>query len=117
VSVIIPAYNAARSLAKCIDSVLGQSLRALEVIVVNDGSTDETKRVAEGFADQIVFTEQSNQGQGAARNAGLHLSRGKYVTFLDADDYWLPCFLERCVAFLDSHPEAIAVSTGIIVHS
>jgi len=113
VSVIIPAYNAENSLRVCIDSALGQTLKPCQVLVINDGSTDTTGEIARGYGDKITYIEQENQGQGAARNKGLRCARGKYVAFLDADDYWLKDFLDTCVAFLEKHKEVIAVSTGI----
>jgi glycosyltransferase involved in cell wall biosynthesis len=66
------------------------------------------------YVDRIIYRKQKNQGQGSARNAGLQLAVGNYVAFLDADDYWKPTFLERCVAFLKAHPECVAVNTGLI---
>lgn len=110
VSVIIPACNAEHSLRQCIESVLGQLHNAIEVCVVNDGSSDGTATVARSFGDRIVYHEQENMGQGAARNRGLEIASGDYVAFLDADDYWLPGFLEKTVAFLDAHPDVVAVS-------
>jgi glycosyltransferase involved in cell wall biosynthesis len=114
VSVIIPACNSAGSLAEAIDSVLSQELVPMEVIVVNDGSTDATGEVAGSYGERIVYMEQHNLGQGAARNAGLRIARGEFIAFLDADDYWRLAFLRTCVGLLQSHPEVIAVSTGLI---
>lgn len=115
VSVIIPTYNSAVSLAHSIDSALDQTLKPKEIIVINDGSTDNTTEIVGNYKDKILYLEQANQGQGAARNAGLRVAVGKYVAFLDADDYWLPDFLWSCVEFLEVHPEAIAVNTGQII--
>lgn len=115
VSVIIPVYNSAVSLGRAIDSVLGQSHQPLEIIVINDGSTDNSAEVTAGYGDKIIYIEQDNQGQAAARNAGLRISHGKYIAMLDADDYWLPGFLDKCVNFLEKNPKAIAVSTGQII--
>lgn len=115
VSVIIPAYNVAVSLGRCIDSALSQTVRPAQIIVINDGSTDHTAQVAKPYGDNIIYIEQENQGQGAARNVGLRVAERKYVAFLDADDYWLPDFLRNCVEFLETHHEAIAVSTGQII--
>jgi len=112
VSVIVPVYNCAGSLPRCIESALSQDPAPSEVIVVNDGSTDNVREVAAGYGNRIVYLEQANQGQGAARNAGLRVASGRYVAFLDSDDYWLPGFIRACVSFLEAHPEAIAVSTG-----
>ncbi len=115
VVVIIPAFNAARSLSQTLDSALSQTLRPAQIIVINDGSTDETCAVARAYGDRITYLEQENAGQGAARNRGLQVAAGKYVAFLDADDYWRPGFLEHCVYFLEQHPEAVAVNTGLII--
>jgi glycosyltransferase involved in cell wall biosynthesis len=115
VSVIIPAYDVAVSLGRCLDSVFQQDLHTLQVIVINDGSTDNTPEVAKSYGDRIIYIEQENQGQGAARNTGLRAARGDYVVFLDADDYWLTGFLSTCIDFLQQQPEAIAVSTGQII--
>lgn len=112
VSVIIPAYNCASSLGRCLDSVFSQDRKPLQVIVINDGSTDDTAEKAQIYEDKIIFLEQENQGQGAARNAGLKIATGEYVAFLDADDYWLPGMLSKCVDYLTEHKDAVAVSTG-----
>ncbi len=115
VSVIMPTYNSAASLGRCIDSALAQELQPAEVIVINDGSTDDTETVARKYGDRIVYLQQDNQGQGAARNAGLRKATGRFVAFLDADDYWLPGFLKKCVDFLVTHSEAVAVNTGFTI--
>lgn len=115
VSVIVPAFNAESSLAQCIESALAQTHRPLEIIVIDDGSTDDTDRVARNFGDAIIYLKQSNQGQGAARNMGLQNAHGEFIAFLDADDYWRQGFLQRCVWFLNTYPQAVAVSTGLII--
>jgi glycosyltransferase involved in cell wall biosynthesis len=114
VSVIIPAHNAEGCLRTAVDSAWAQQWAPREVIVINDGSTDATAAVARSYGDRIVYLEQENLGQGAARNAGLAIAQGAYIAFLDADDYWKPEFLVACVEFLRTHAEAIAVSTGLI---
>ncbi len=114
VSVIIPTYNSAISLCRAIDSALSQEHKPSEIIVINDGSTDDTPNVVKNYGDNIIYIEQDNQGQGSARNAGLKVATGRFVAFLDADDYWHPGFLKRCVDFLEEHEEAVAVSTGVI---
>ncbi len=114
VSVIIPAYNVESCLKRCLDSVFAQTVGPAQVIVINDGSTDRTAEVAQSYGEQVVYLEQDNQGQGAARNAGLRIATGEYIAFLDADDYWLPGFLEATTAFLSEHEEAMAVNTGLI---
>jgi glycosyltransferase involved in cell wall biosynthesis len=104
VTVIIPAYNAERFIVQALDSVLAQTYEDYEIIVVDDGSTDDTKSVAEEYARQdprIKVIQQPNQGVGAARNAGINIARGKYVAPLDADDIWFPTKLEKQVALLE----------------
>lgn len=115
VSVIIPAYNSASSIEICINSVLNQTFENFEIIVIDDGSTDNTSTILLSYKDKIVHLEQNNQGQGAARNAGLEIACGKFVAFLDSDDYWIPDFLATTVKFLEINPEAVAVNTGYII--
>jgi glycosyltransferase involved in cell wall biosynthesis len=108
VSVIIPAFRSAGYIAETLSTVFNQSYRDFEVIVVNDGSPD-TAQLVEALApvrDRIVYVEQENGGAGAARNAGLARARGDLVAFLDADDRWLPGFLESQVRFLEAHPDS-----------
>jgi len=112
ISVIVPIYNAEIILPRCLDSVFNQSYAPEQVIVINDGSIDNSQKVIESYKDRIEYIEQSNQGPGATRNAGLRAARCDYVAFLDADDYWLPEFLNECVQFLDVRREAVAVTTG-----
>ena len=97
VSVIIPAYNAAKYIGEALDSVLNQTFASHELIVINDGSpdTDELERELERYPTIIRYIKQENRGAAAARNAGLRCARGEYVAFLDADDKWLPNFLEE----------------------
>ncbi|MGA7870999.1 MAG: glycosyltransferase [Candidatus Binatus sp.] len=103
-SVIIPAYNAAATIAGTVDSVVGQTLQDFEIICVDDGSTDRTRAILEGYGDRVRLVEQANGGPAAARNNGARHSSGEYVAFLDADDVWMPQFLERSVAALDADP-------------
>lgn len=109
-SIIIPAYNSAASVHVAIESALQQTRSPLEVIVVDDGSTDDTAQVIASFGDRVMHLSQANAGQGAARNNGLAVARGEFVALLDADDYWQPGFLERMEGFLDAHPQAVAAS-------
>ena len=94
ISVVVPAYNAGRYLARAIESILAQSLQAHEVIVVDDGSTDDTVAVAQSFGDRVKVIAQPNQGAPAARNRGLEEASGNQIAFLDSDDAWLPTKLE-----------------------
>lgn len=105
ISVIIPCYQQGRFLAEAIDSVLQQGRDDLEVIVVNDGSTDETDSVARSYGDRIVYIFQENHGLSSARNAGIRAARGQYIAFLDSDDAYLPGTIDKLVAYLDHHPD------------
>lgn len=105
VSVIIPAYNCEDFLAEAIESVLAQTYLPVEIIVVDDGSTDRSGDVAKGFKDSGVrYFYQPNSGAGAARNQGTNLARGSYFAFLDADDVWLPDKLTLQMAAFDDDP-------------
>ncbi len=109
-SVVIPAYNAARYVQQAIRSVHAQSRRADEVVVVNDGSTDETAAVLASLPGIKVVT-QSNHGLSAARNAGTQAATGDFIVLLDADDYWHPQHLEVISRVLHSDPEARWIGT------
>jgi len=105
VSVIIPAYNVAPFIAEALDSVLAQSFKDHEIIVINDGSPDtpELERALEPYREHIVYLKQNNRGAAAARNTGLYVARGEFVAFLDADDWWLPGFLHVQMQFIKQH--------------
>lgn len=105
VSVIIPAYNAAPYLSEAVESVFRQTFSDFEALVIDDGSTDETPRIAERFRPRLAYCRTEHQGRAAARNEGLRRARGEYVAFLDADDVWEPDRLERGVRLLDQRPE------------
>jgi len=98
VSVVIPAYNAGRTISAALASVFAQTYRDFEVIVVNDGSTDDTAQRLEEWSGRLVTICQRNGGPGRARNEGIARARGRLIAFLDADDIWLPRKLERQVA-------------------
>src|ERR1043165_2216673 len=97
VSVIIPAYNAAEFIGETLDSVYAQTFKDFEVVVVNDGSpdTEDLERELARFPEKLRYVKQENQGAAAARNTGIKNARGEFVAFLDADDTWLPMFLEK----------------------
>lgn len=105
VSVIIPTYNSAPFLATAIDSVLAQTYPDVEVIVVDDGSTDDTQAIIAHYDQQIRYIHQENRGPAAARNTGFHASQGDYLLFLDSDDLIPPDKLELQVAFLAQQPD------------
>ena len=94
ISVIIPAYNAAKWIGETLDSVLAQTYPALEVLVVDDGSTDATAEVVRGYGERVRLIEKPNGGHASARNLGIRLAQGEYVAFVDADDLWNPRKLE-----------------------
>lgn len=117
VSVIIPAYNQARYLGLAIQSVLDQTYADFEVVVVDDGSTDDTAQVVQRFADpRVRYVFQSNRGLSAARNTGLRNSTGPLVTFLDSDDEFLPEKLSWLAAILDQRPEVgLAAGSAVLI--
>lgn len=102
VSVVIPTYNCDRLLGETINSVLHQTYLDFEVIVVDDGSTDRTAELVNNYGKNVRYLYQENKGQGAARNAGMRMSNGVYIAFLDSDDIWLPTKLERQMSVIDS---------------
>ena len=104
VSVIIPAYNAERYIGRALCSSLEQTYRNLEIVVVDDGSTDGTARIVQEIRDpRIVYIQQANAGQGNARNRGIRECRGDYIGFLDADDLYMPGKVQRQLEFLLEH--------------
>jgi glycosyltransferase involved in cell wall biosynthesis len=103
VSVIIPTYNSARFIAATLDSVLAQSFRDFEIIVVDDGSNDNTRDVLQPYLNRINYICQQNSERSAARNNALSQAHGEYIAFLDSDDLWAPEKLARQVAVLDDH--------------
>jgi glycosyltransferase involved in cell wall biosynthesis len=102
VSVIIPAYKAAEYIGETLDSVYAQTFSDYEIIVINDGSpdTEELERKLERYPSKLRYLKQENRGAAAARNTGIRAATGEFVAFLDADDTWLPKFLEEQVAFI-----------------
>ena len=106
VSVVIPAFNQARFLPAAIDSALAQTYRDREIIVVDDGSTDETPDVARRYGDALRYVRQANKGLAGARNTGIERARGEFVALLDSDDVWLPGFLEHMMAVAEAQPRA-----------
>lgn len=111
VSVVIPAYNAAKTLARTIESVRRQTFGDHEVIVVDDGSSDETQELIGRYPD-VRYFHQDKSGAAAARNRGIQESRGEFVAFLDSDDEWLPEKLQKQVDLLEQFPDVGLVATG-----
>jgi glycosyltransferase involved in cell wall biosynthesis len=109
VSAIVPAYNAARTIAQTLESALTQTMSDLEVIVVDDGSADATGAVVENIADpRVQLMSQTNAGVATARNTGIAQARGEWVAFLDSDDIWLPNKLQRQLELMTAMPGCMA---------
>ena len=115
-SVIIPLYNKAPYVAKAIESVLGQTYRDFEVIVIDDGSTDQSLEVAKTFENKsITIISQPNSGVSTARNNGVKLAKHPYICFLDADDWWHPTFLEEMKRLITDFPDAGIYGSGYYI--
>jgi glycosyltransferase involved in cell wall biosynthesis len=112
VSVIIPVYNGGAHLGVAIESVLRQTYTNLEVIVVDDGSTDDSTRIAKSFGSRVRVMTQPNSGSAVARNAGIDYSHGELIAFIDADDAWVSHKLELQVNYLSARPDV-----GMVYHS
>ncbi|MGH7836625.1 MAG: glycosyltransferase family 2 protein, partial [Candidatus Binataceae bacterium] len=115
VSVIVPVFNGAATVGEAIASVLAQSYRDFELIVVDDGSTDATADVLARYAGAIKLITRANGGISAARNSGMRAATGEYVALLDCDDVWMPAMLEQTVAALDAAPHCVLAYTDLAV--
>ena len=115
VSVILPTYNRAHCLPEAISSVLDQSFKDLEILVIDDASTDDIEAVVRDIGDSRIryFRLDRNSGAAAARNLGLAEAHGRYIAFQDSDDLWLPGKLARQLEFLEAQPPEVGVVTGI----
>jgi glycosyltransferase involved in cell wall biosynthesis len=113
-SVIIPSYNRANWLPRCVDSVRQSGIRGLEIVVVDDGSTDDTREVIRRLGPDIRYLYQPHAGVASARNRGARACRGRYLVFLDSDDAWLPDGLERFIELMEAHSE-VAVGFGDVL--
>lgn len=111
VSVIIPTYNRGWIIKEAVDSVLAQDYRDFELIVVDDGSTDNTPEVLDAYRGTIKVFRQENKGVSAARNRGIAEASGRFIAFLDSDDLWLPQKLSRQVEFFNTTPDALICQT------
>lgn len=109
VSIIIASYNCAAYIAETISSVLAQSLKDIEIIVVDDGSSDETRQIVSSFGPPVRLLTQSNAGVCVARNRGIREARGQFICLMDHDDYWFPDKLAHQVRMLQDHSE-----TGVV---
>jgi glycosyltransferase involved in cell wall biosynthesis len=109
ISVIIPVYNSERYLAEAMKSVLGQTLPAYEIIIVDDGSTDGSGEIARRYGPSLRYIRQTNQGAATARNVGVNTAQGNLLAFLDADDVWLPHKLAKQVELLQQQGDGFVV--------
>jgi len=105
ISVVIPAYNSAAFLPDCINSIRQQTRPVHEIIIVDDGSSDNTEAVVKTLGDDIIYIKQQNQGPAAARNLGIQRATGEWIAFLDADDQWTHNKIEQQLNCLEKHPE------------
>ena len=109
VSVIIPVYNGAKFIKNAIDSVIDQTNQNFEIIVIDDGSTDNTPNILKGYGDKIRYNTQENKGQAHAINQGLEMSEGEYIAYLDSDDMYYPEKLEEQLKYFYNHPDVSLV--------
>ena len=114
-SVVIPAYNAAKTIGETIDAVLGQTAPPDQVVVVDDGSTDDTCTVAEQFGGCVEVLSQSNQGPGAAMTLGMRHTLAPFIASVDSDDVWLPEKMERQLQFLENDKTCDCVFSQMIL--
>ena len=112
VSIIIPTYNRAHLIKDAVESVLNQTYQYFELIVIDDGSTDNTREVLAVYKDKLTYIYQDNQGRSSARNHGIKLAQGEYIAFLDSDDVWFLDKLERQVPVLESAPPNVVLVHG-----
>jgi glycosyltransferase involved in cell wall biosynthesis len=116
ISAIVPTYNYARFVHRAVDSVLNQTYPVAEVIVVDDGSTDNTREVLAAYGDRIKYVHQENRGLSGARNTGIRNASSPWVAFLDSDDWWLPEKIERQVRLVEADPAVELVYTASWLH-
>ncbi|MFN3405798.1 MAG: glycosyltransferase family 2 protein [Cytophagaceae bacterium] len=115
-SIIIPTYNRASALKRCIDSVLNQTVRPKEILIIDDGSLDNTKDVVEAYSDEtIIYIRKENGERGAARNTGILKASGDYITFLDSDDLLYKDYFEKALSFIlhNDYPEIFNLGYNI----
>jgi glycosyltransferase involved in cell wall biosynthesis len=114
VSVIIPVYNGAATIGRALASAFAQTFTDFEIVVTDDGSTDDTPATLAGYGDRIRVIRQRNRGLAGARNAAVLASSGEYLAFLDDDDEWMPEMLARCVSLLDEDPNCVLAYAGAV---
>lgn len=115
ISVIIPTFNSAHFLPEALESIFSQTYQGdMEIIVVNDGSTDDTGKIVRSYRKELIYVEQENAGPASARNTGISYARGEYIAFLDADDLWLPCKLEEQMNVFSLNPDVAIVYSQMV---
>ncbi|MFZ2446294.1 MAG: glycosyltransferase family 2 protein [Syntrophobacteraceae bacterium] len=112
ISVVIPTYNRAKCIRFAIDSALNQSYQPKEVIVIDDGSSDDTASIIEAYGEKVRYIYQTNSGVSSARNLGIRNAQSEWIAFLDSDDEWLPTKLELQARHIESNPEIILHATN-----
>lgn len=111
ISVIVPVYNGAAYVPQCLDSLLAQTVPALEIVLINDGSTDQTPGICNAYAcrdSRIRYISQENRGLAAARNVGVRAAKGEYISFADADDWVEPTYLSYLYELLQTHNSSVS---------
>jgi len=117
IDVVIPLYNKEKYIRRAIDSIMSQTYPVCKIIIVNDGSTDNSiERVQEYDNENVYLIVQENQGVSCARNAGVRCSNAEYIAFLDADDYWEDGYLEEVCQLIEEYPHCVMYSTGYLIH-
>lgn len=114
VSVVVPIYNVERFLPQCLDSIVSQSHKDLDIILVNDGPTDSSARIADDYAardGRIRVIHKKNEGVSTARNAGIEAAKGEYVCFVDGDDYVMPDYVEYMLGMAVKNNASVALTT------
>jgi glycosyltransferase involved in cell wall biosynthesis len=115
ISVVIPLYNKKESISRALESVLSQTKMPMEIVIVNDGSTDDSEKVVEKFDQSLIkLVNQSNSGVSAARNKGIEIAKGEWIAFLDADDEWMPHQVATYLELIQNVPDAGMVATSYL---
>lgn len=113
VSIIVPVYNAQNSVARCLESICSQTYQELEIIVLNDGSTDDSLTICNQFCakdPRVTVVDKENEGLSITRNVGMRLAQGKYLQFVDSDDHLAPDFTQRMVTAAEQHDATLVIS-------
>jgi glycosyltransferase involved in cell wall biosynthesis len=116
VSIIVPVYNAEKHLKECLDSIINQTLKEIQIIIINDGSTDNSKEIILHYVRQdnrITFIDSENEGVSAARNKGIEKSAGRYLGFVDADDYITPGMYQRLFEIAEENKSSMVICNAV----